>query len=185
MSRIVLSPRGSNSAPLGAKPVEAGEHGSIPDILQFVLLYTLQKEKKKKIVKIQIRISLFFFLNECAVIFCDCLQFYKSANLFPKKSESKRFRGTVFTSAQLPVVQPFLCFFVLIWRKNERHITSKVNCAAEAFDVLLGAVCMATIRKGQQLRFQNTLTLFVITIKQVPFCSISGISNAHYSPRKD
>lgn len=44
-------------------------------------------------------------------------------------------------------------FFVLIWRKNKWNITSKVDCAAEAFDVLLGAVCMATIRKGWQLRF--------------------------------
>lgn len=83
-------------------------------------------------------------------------------------------------SAQLPVSD----FSVLICQKNEWRIASKVDCAAEAFDVLLGAVCMATIRKGRQLRFQNTLTTFVITIKQVPFCSISGFSNARYSPGK-
>lgn len=75
-------------------------------------------------------------------------------------------------------------FFMLIWRKNKWSITRNVDCAAEAFHVLLGAVCMATIRKGRQLRFQNTLTPFVITIQQVPFCSISEFSNAHYSQEK-
>lgn len=81
--------------------MQFGTGGFMPEcrLCSIVLLQTLCAIKYFRWLKVAARLLrsfflfvlfCFFFFDECSAIFCDCLQFYKSANPFSKKSQSRR-----------------------------------------------------------------------------------------------